>query len=293
VTANQDPALSVNKVLTNNADEDSSDTVSLGDTLTYWITATNVGNITLNNVDVSDDLTGDSTSCLTVAPAGTCVLTVTYVVNQADVDAGNIHNVGTADSDETEPVEEPEDVPVPQNPAIEIIKSSSLDLGGDGVANPGDLISYSFRVENIGNVTLDNVTVNDATAGVTDCVIGTMAPGAVDDSTCSGSYALIQADIDAGSVFNEAFVNGQDPNGEDVPDDDTNTEEVPQTPAIDIIKSRSLDLTVVLPVDRADVGDVISYAFRVENIGNVTLDNVTVNDETAGVTGCVIGTMAS
>ena len=48
------PALDIVKTLTNNADEDSSGTVSIGDTLTYTIVATNDGNITQNNVDVTD-----------------------------------------------------------------------------------------------------------------------------------------------------------------------------------------------------------------------------------------------
>ena len=56
-------------MLTDNADEILPGTISLNDTLTYLITASNDGNVTLNNVTVSDDLTGDSTSCLTVAPA--------------------------------------------------------------------------------------------------------------------------------------------------------------------------------------------------------------------------------
>jgi uncharacterized repeat protein (TIGR01451 family) len=54
----QSPALSVDKVLTNNAGEDLSGDVSLDDTLTYQITAFNDGNVTLNNVVVSDDLIG-------------------------------------------------------------------------------------------------------------------------------------------------------------------------------------------------------------------------------------------
>ncbi len=41
---------------------------------------------------VSDDLTGDSTACATLAPGATCVLVVNYVVTQADVDAGQITN---------------------------------------------------------------------------------------------------------------------------------------------------------------------------------------------------------
>ena len=56
--------LAVVKDMTNNADEDGNGYVSAGDTLTYTITATNVGTTAhLNNVVVSDDKTGDSTTC--------------------------------------------------------------------------------------------------------------------------------------------------------------------------------------------------------------------------------------
>ncbi len=115
VTAVQNPVLNIDKVLTDNADEDGSGAVTLNDTLTYQITATNDGNITLNNVVVSDDLTGQSTSCPTLVPGGTCVLTVMYVVTQADVNAAQIVNTGTADSDETPPVSDTETTPVVPN----------------------------------------------------------------------------------------------------------------------------------------------------------------------------------
>ena len=117
VTVPQGPALEVAKVLTSNADEDGSGDVTVGDTLTYTITATNTGNVTLNNVTVSDDLTGDNTACETVAPGAACELAVTYVVTQGDVDAGEITNVGTVDSDETEAADDSETVTVPQGPA--------------------------------------------------------------------------------------------------------------------------------------------------------------------------------
>ena len=46
------PGLVVDKVLTSNADEDGSGDVSVGDTLTYTITATNTGTANLTNVVV-------------------------------------------------------------------------------------------------------------------------------------------------------------------------------------------------------------------------------------------------
>ena len=79
------PALDIVKTLTNNADEDSSGTVSIGDTLTYTIVATNDGNITQNNVVITDNLiTPNSNTCATVATGANCILTGTYVVTMAD-----------------------------------------------------------------------------------------------------------------------------------------------------------------------------------------------------------------
>ena len=47
--------------------------------------------------------------------------------------------------------------------------------------------------------------LSDAHAGVVDCVIGTMAPGAVDDTSCVGSYAITQGDIDAAAEKAEEY----------------------------------------------------------------------------------------
>ena len=103
----QVPSLSVAKALTSNDDEDGSFSVTLNDTLNYSVTVTNTGNVTLSNVVASDDLTATNTACATVAPGGTCVLLASYVVTQADVDAGQVVNVGTGDSDETPPTTDP------------------------------------------------------------------------------------------------------------------------------------------------------------------------------------------
>ena len=75
------PSLAIDKVYNGiSIDADGSGDVSVGDTLSYTITATNNGGANLTNVTVSDDLTGASNTCPLVAPNGTCVLDTTYVV---------------------------------------------------------------------------------------------------------------------------------------------------------------------------------------------------------------------
>ena len=79
------PSLDIVKTLTSNADEDSSSSVSIGDTLTHTIVATNSGNFDQNNVVVTDNLiTPNSNTCATVAVGATCTLTGTYVVTMTD-----------------------------------------------------------------------------------------------------------------------------------------------------------------------------------------------------------------
>jgi len=57
-----------------NADEDGSTDISVGDTLTYTITASNNGAATLTNLVVSDPMiTPSSVTCASVAPGANCV----------------------------------------------------------------------------------------------------------------------------------------------------------------------------------------------------------------------------
>jgi hypothetical protein len=179
-----------------------------------------------------------------------------YVITQGDIDAGfkfnealvsgeapggnpNDPNDDVTDSDDHREI-------IPQGAAIELIKDGQLDLGGNGIANPGDVINYTFKVSNIGNVTLTNVTVTDPMVTVMGGPI-TLNPGKMDSSTFTGVYVITQGDIDAGFKFNEALASGEAPGGDptdpsdDVTDEDDHTEPIPQVPEIDLMKFVRVD----------------------------------------------------
>ena len=279
----QNPALGLDKTLLSNADEDGSGTVSLGDTLTYQFVATNTGNVTLTGMTIVDPLPGLSalvctpTQPATLAPAASMTCTATYVVTQADVDAGVINNTATGDSNETPPVDDPATVPVPQNPAVEVDKTADIttDVAPTGLS-VGDEVTYTYAVENTGNVTLFNVTVTDPHTGLSTITCtppqgSTLAPG--DTMTCTATYVVTQADVDAGEIVNLGTVTGTDANDDPVTDDDPLQLPIEPNPAIQIVK---------LPNYQAvQVGDTVTFTIEVTNVGNVTLSNVTVTDPVA------------
>ena len=169
-------------------------------------------------------------------------------------------------------------------PEIELTKSGTFeDENADGIAQAGETISYTFKVENTGNVTLYDVMVTDPLVTVVGGPLASLAVGAYDDTTFTASYVLTQDDIDAGEVYNEALVTGYGPGEAPVTDTDDETVLLGQRAAIELIKSGTW---VDSNADGfADVGEPVNYTFTVANTGNVTLYNVTVTDPLLTVVG--------
>ena len=138
-------------------------------------------------------------------------------------------------------------------------------------------------------MTLTGVTVTDPLTNL-NCFVGTLLPGQTDSVSCSATYTLTQADINAGTRANTATVSGFDPDNESVTDDDTATVPLPKAASILLDKVATPHFDVAAPAGRADAGDTISYGFTVTNTGNVTLTNVVVTDPLTGLS-CTVGTL--
>ncbi|HEY6634510.1 MAG TPA: DUF11 domain-containing protein [Acidimicrobiia bacterium] len=165
------------------------------------------------------------------------------------------------------------------------------DVDSSGHTNPGDTAGFEYLVTNLGSATLQSLVVNDALGFAALCPVTILAPGA--STTCTATYLLTAADVDGGSVVSDAVASATDAAGINATDNYILSEPIPAAPSIAVVKTATLDATVVVPGGRVDVGDEISYSFEVTNTGNVTLDPVQVTDPTAGPVDCPVTALAS
>ncbi len=243
----------------------------------------------------------------TLAAGQTANYVGTYTVTQADLDNGSINDTATATgkapSGATLTSIATASVTATQSPAISVTKTPVPAT----VTAAGQTVTYTFGIENTGNVTLHNVGVSDAqtapslgtSLGPITCATGTnnsitLAPGATD--SCSATYTVTQADIDNGTIKDVARATGTSPS----PVDKTVTATAPatvsagQTPGISITKTPN-------PTTVTAAGQTVTYTFAIKNTGNVTLSGVDVTDtQTAPSLGtslgpitCVTGTNGS
>jgi len=263
-----DPSMSVTKSIT------SGSPAQVGDVITYSITLTNTGNVTLHNVYLSDanatlgDCTVAAPVTLESGQSLTCV--ASHVTTDADFAAGQVLNTAVGNSDETTSNSNEVQTTLVSSPSLSVAKTQTGDLP----AKVGDVIHYSIVVSNTGNVTLHNVVVTDANAVLdAPCVADSLAVGAT--LTCTASHTTTDADFTAGQVLNTAVAGSTEANG--------NSNEVrtglTASPALSVVKSS----TGAAPVKS---GDVIHYNIVVTNTGNVTLTNVFVSDANATLGAC-------
>ncbi|MCE1178129.1 MAG: DUF11 domain-containing protein, partial [Micrococcales bacterium] len=249
-----------------------------GDVITYTLTATNTGTVTLTNVTISDPKLG-TLACTpangsSLAPGASMVCHGAYAVTQDDVDAGKVVNTATADSDQTTPKDD--DVTVPGNGTPNLALEKTV-VAGTTFAEAGDVITYTLTATNTGTVTLTNVTISDPKLGTLACTPAngsSLAPGA--SMVCHGAYAVTQDDVDAGKVVNTATADSD----QTTPKDDDVTVPGNGFGAIDLEKSVAASTTF------SKAGDKITYTLSVTNTGTVTVSNVAVTDPLLGALSC-------
>ncbi|WP_452223838.1 DUF7507 domain-containing protein, partial [Lacinutrix chionoecetis] len=228
-------------------DEDQDNCTNVDETITYTFTVTNTGNVSIDNVVVTDPLleapnpvvaivfaSGDTDGDNELDPTETWTYTANYAVTQDDIDAGQVTNQATVNgqnvltdatvtdvSGTTATTDDATVITLCQgDTTIALVKSGIFnDEDQDNCTNVDETITYTFTVTNTGNVSIDNVVVTDPLLEAPNPVVAIVfASGDTDGDneldptetwTYTANYAVAQDDIDAGQVTNQATVNGQ------------------------------------------------------------------------------------
>ena len=214
------PAIDVEKVATLTTDNGTLGVGNTGDVITYAVTVTNTGDITLNDIVVVDTFNGGTPTTLTCSPlslapgeTATCdSYTHTITAEEAGIEGGVLVNVVEATGvavvgDDTLTVTDTDTAEVEVEPdptTIRIVKQ----------ANPrdvrvGDLVRYTLRIENTGRTDLvDGSLIDTPPAGFT-YVDGSLTVADQDNAgRLAGTYPIVvdQLDIAAGETATVTYL---------------------------------------------------------------------------------------
>lgn len=170
------------------------------------------------------------------------------------------------------------------SPAVSLAQSGTHDdTNGNGGAEAGETVSFSFTVTNTGPAMLTNIVVSAPALGAVSCRTTELAPGA--STTCSAApHTLTQDDINAGSVTNTATVSGRSLAGDEAT--------APSTATVELVTMGALSITRTgVLVDgnhntTAEAGEKAAFTVTVSNTGGVTVAGIAVADSALGAMTC-------
>ena len=267
-----------------------------GAPVTYVFTVSNPGSVPVTNISVQDVALG-----ITPIDLGTLAGGETRTAFVETAVSGDLRNTATVTG------YGPDGSPVTDEDTAEVVEFiPSLDIqltvypGQDGGAScpgsgflqatNGTPVTFCLVVENNGNTNLNAITLYAPSLDLAPLLIGTLEAG--------GSFATSVATTVTGSLTHAATVEGSDPNGDPVSDQDSAIlEQI--APAIRLYKS------VYLGHDNGDSCPgseqvsatnlaPLTFCFLVTNSGDTTLTNVFLDDPgLSGFPGASLGTLTS
>ena len=205
----QDPGLSITKV----PDKTSA---SLGDNITYTYVIKNTTNNVTSNLTLTDSKLGSITlSRTSLNPGENVTANATHTVVVSDF-PGPITNTATVTGKDvygnTLTVNASASVTlIPYKATLTIVKTANTTQ-----ASPGQGITYTYTINNTGDVTINNLVLTDNMSGVIseiDLASTNITPG--QSLTATANYTVTIADL-PGPITNIATIQGKDPLGRTV-----------------------------------------------------------------------------
>lgn len=266
-----------------------------GEKIPYELTVENAGNATVSDIDIADALADKGTlriewggkTAHSLAPGETVKATATHTVTEADIDAGIVENTAKADG------KAPDGKPVESNaakaattiekrkPSIALVKTGTGRVSGDDV-KPGTEIEFRFDIENNGNATLKGIEIDDALDGIGDIELDKTELAAGEKTGGTATYAITQADIDAGVVENTATAKAKDVDGNPVESNESEHDvEIEGTSSLAIEKTVDRE---ALDGRKSELdGTQLTYSFTVTNTGTTTVSGISIDDAMKGL----------
>ena len=138
----------------------------------------------------------------------TLACTSSYAVTQADLDKGSLTSVTSASVNDTVSNQVTTTVATVQTVSLSLIKTATPP----GYDHVGQVITYTYQIKNIGSANLGpaQFMISDSGLGAAPFNCGaantTLAPNAT--VSCSASYTITQADLNAATVSTNATASG-------------------------------------------------------------------------------------
>ena len=276
------PALSlVKKTNGQDANEPPGPNIVVGKEVSWTYEVSNTGNVTLSNISVLDDQGVDVSCPGDSLPSGEgmiCTASGTAVI-------GQYANTGTATGTPPEGLPEVSDSDPSHytgiSPNLTIVKKTN-DEDANSPPGPyipvGDAVTWTYDVSNAGDVVLTDITVTDDKGTpdntVDDVTVCTLPSLAVDET----QQCFLAGTAVAGQYENIGSVTGVTQESTPVDDYDLSHYFGAQ-PEISLQKKTNAEDADAAPGPYILVGDSITWTYEVSNTGNVSLSNVTVEDD--------------
>ncbi|WP_194292991.1 DUF7507 domain-containing protein [Streptomyces smaragdinus] len=257
-----------------------------GQEITYTYVIRNTGNTSLTGVGVVEtEFTGSGgppqINCPEqtgpLPPNGTVTCYATYTLTQADIDRNEVRNtahaVGTGPGGQGLESEDAQVILTGEYASGLSLRKSVEPATVNAV---GDEVTYSFEVTNTGETTLTGLRILENRFTGSDGPLQIECPAAPlphgESATCTATYRVTQADLDAGGVFNTATAVADRPDGEDVGSE-------PDDAELGVTTNASLTLAKTAePAEVTEAGQEVVYRYTLTNTGNVTLHAPSVTD---------------
>lgn len=262
------------------------------ETVSFAITVSNTGNTSLGDIVVTDDNAEVTLDCLVpiLVPGQSKECTASATIEQQHVDAGSLTSTarvtasipGAGDSGRVSASDQ-ETVPTNSRPNI-TLSLAATPSGGELVRD--EEVTYKIVAANTGTVTLTGVAITAGSLSNLSCMAHgeaapepvTLAPG--ETLTCAATYRITREDVDRGEITTTAVVSGR--YGET---------EISDSGHVTIGDPSGREARVVItatasPQNGITVGTEVTFSYSIRNVGDVTLSNVTVSDDTSAGIDC-------